>query len=73
VELGAYPDVRIGALPTDINFDSRLGTIVPLGTRVVSLTSPRETYDLAVQVNPLGQARICIPSGSPAMAGVLPC
>src|SRR6476469_7117524 len=55
LERGAYPDVRIGALPADITFDSKLGTVVPLGTRVVTLTSPREKYDLAVQVYPLGQ------------------
>jgi type IV fimbrial biogenesis protein FimT len=73
VEIGAYPDVRIGALPAGINFDSRLGTILPLGTRVVSLTSPRATYELDVEVNSLGQARICLPSGSRPMVGVLAC
>ena len=73
VERGAYPDVRIGALPADITFDSKLGTIVPLGTRALTLTSPREKYDLAIEVNPLGQARLCVPPGSLSMAGVVAC
>ena len=73
VERGAYPDVRIGALPAAMNFDSKLGTIVPLGTRAVTLTSPHEKYDLAIQVNPLGQARLCVPPGSPPIPGVLAC
>ena len=73
IELGAYPDVQVGMLPPALVFDSRLGTIVPLGARSVTLTSPRGKYDLAVQVNALGQARLCIPSGKPVIAGIASC
>ena len=71
--LGAYPDVDIGALPTAFVFDSKLGTIVPLGDRTVTLTSPKGKYDLAVKVNALGQAQLCVPAGKPVIAGVAAC
>lgn len=73
VEIGAYPDVQVGALPVALTFDSKLGTIVPLGTRSVTLTSPRGNYDLAVEVNALGQARLCVPAGTRSIAGVSSC
>jgi type IV fimbrial biogenesis protein FimT len=73
VERGAYPEVRVGSLPTDLTFDSKLGTIVPLGTRTVTFTSPRGKFDLAVEVNSLGQARLCVPPGKPSIAGVMAC
>lgn len=73
VETGAYPDVRIGALPAALTFDSNLGAITPLGSRSVTLTSPRGRYDLAVEVNALGQARLCVPSGKPMIAGIASC
>jgi type IV fimbrial biogenesis protein FimT len=73
VETGAYPDVRVGALPAALTFDSNLGAITPLGTRNVTFTSPRGRYDLAVEVNALGQARLCVPAGKPVIAGVSSC
>lgn len=59
--------------PNPFAFDSKLGTIVPLGTPSVMLTSPSGTYDVNVQMNALGQARLCTPSGKPTMAGVPAC
>lgn len=73
VEVGAHPGVSVGALPAAFTFDSTLGAIVPLGARQVTLTSPSGKYDLAVQVNTLGQARICTPAGKPSMSGIAPC
>jgi type IV fimbrial biogenesis protein FimT len=73
VETGAYPDVRVGTLPAALTFDSNLGAITPLGARSVTLTSPRGRYDLAVEVNALGQARLCVPTGKPVIAGVPSC
>ena len=57
----------------DINFDRRLGVVSPLATNSLTLTSPRGKYDLTVEVNPLGQARLCYPSGKPSIVGVPPC
>jgi len=68
-----YDDVGIGALPAAMTFDSMLGAVVPLGTRTVTLTSPSGKYDLVVQVNGLGQARLCTPDGKPGMSGVARC
>lgn len=73
IEVGAYPNVAIGALPAAFTFDSNLGAISPLGVRAATLTSPKGKYDLAVQVNALGQARLCVPVGKPAIAGVAGC
>lgn len=64
--------VAIGTLPTAFVLDSKLGTIVPLGTRSVRLTSPDNVYTMDVRVTALGQARLCTPSG-PSMAGVPSC
>ena len=73
IETGAYPDVAIGVLPAALNFDSKLGAISPLGARNVTLTSPKGKYDLRVEVNALGQARLCVPASKPAIAGVAQC
>lgn len=68
-----HPGVRVGTLIDEMTFDRRLGVLSPLGTRSVTLTSPRGKYDLAVQVNPLGQSRLCVPSGKPGVVGVPSC
>lgn len=73
IDVGAYPNVRVAALPAPLTLDGRLGAIAPLGTRNLTLTSPRGKYDLAVEVNALGQARLCVPTGKPAITGVSPC
>jgi len=72
IETGAFPDVQAGAL-TAFTFNSKLGALVPLGDRSFSLTSPRGKYALSVEVNALGQARLCVPANQPEMSGVAPC
>lgn len=72
-DVGSYPDVAIGALPATMVFDSKLGVVTPLATNSVTLTSPRGKYDIRVEVNALGQARLCVPSTKPAIAGVAAC
>jgi len=73
IEPDAFPDVTIGALPAAMIFDSKLGTVAPLGNRAVTLTSPKGKYDVQVQVNALGQARTCVPNAKPAIAGIPTC
>lgn len=73
IEVGAYPDVQVGPLPATLTFDRTLGAITPLGSRSVVLTSPRGKYDVAVEVNSLGQARLCTPDGKPSMSSLAPC
>ena len=73
VEVGAHPDVAVGPLPAAFTFDSTLGAIVPLGARQVTLTSPSGKYDVAIEVNTLGQARLCTPAGKPTMSGIASC
>jgi prepilin-type N-terminal cleavage/methylation domain-containing protein len=73
VEVGAFPNIAISNVPAAFGLDNKLGTIVPLGTPAVTLTSPSGRYDVNVQMNALGQARLCTPSGKPTMAGVPPC
>jgi type IV fimbrial biogenesis protein FimT len=76
IDVGAAPGVSIGALPAALIFDSKLGVISPLGVREVTLTSPRGKYDIKVEVNALGQARLCTPitpTPKPAIAGIPAC
>lgn len=73
VEVGAFPNVAISNVPTTFAFDSKLGTIVPLGTPTVTLTSPSGRYDVNVRMNALGQAQLCTPNAKPTMAGVPTC
>jgi type IV fimbrial biogenesis protein FimT len=73
VEESAFPDVTIGTLPAAMIFDSKLGTIAPLGNRTVTLTSPKGKYDVQVEVNALGQARACRPAAKPVIAGIPTC
>jgi type IV fimbrial biogenesis protein FimT len=69
----AYPGVQVGGLMAAMTFDRRLGAVSPLAAHSVTLTSPRGKYDLAVEVNPLGQARLCVPAAKPAIVGVPSC
>jgi type IV fimbrial biogenesis protein FimT len=73
IEVDAYPNVTIGALPAAFVFDSQLGVMSPLGQRQITLTSPKGKYDIRVEVNALGQARLCVPSGKPSISGVAGC
>lgn len=74
IEPGTYPGVSVRtALASALLFDSTLGALSPLGTRSLVLTSPHGKYDVAVLVGALGQARLCTPSGRPAMPDVPSC
>lgn len=73
IEVGAYPDIRVSAAPFTFTFDSTLGAIRPLGSHQVTLTSPTGKYDLAAEVNSLGQASICVPAGKPMISGIASC
>jgi Tfp pilus assembly protein FimT len=68
-----YPGVQVGPLIAAMTFDRQLGVVSPLASRSLTMTSPRGKYDLAVQVNPLGQARLCVPASKPSIAGVPSC
>lgn len=75
LETNAFPDVKIGALPGTFTFDSKLGTVspLPLAPIVATLTSPRGKYDVNVEVNALGQARVCTPAGKAFLSGIPSC
>jgi hypothetical protein len=75
IDVGATPGVSIGALPAALIFDSKLGVVSPLGGAVM-LTSPRGKYDIKVEINALGQARLCTPitpTLKPVIAGIPAC
>ena len=73
VESTDFTGVSIGALPASFDFNSTLGAIVPLGDRTVTLTSPTGKYDVAIQVNALGQAFACTPAAKPVLSGMPVC
>ena len=55
-------------------FDRRLGTLQDFATRGnVLLSQPNSTLQLQVEVDALGHARVCIPSGKPSFGGYRPC
>ncbi|MUV15721.1 GspH/FimT family pseudopilin [Noviluteimonas gilva] len=72
-----YHGVSMGTLPGNIRLDNKLGAIMSangtLGTQSVTLTSPTGKYDVVVQVQTLGQARLCTPSGKPTLSGMAQC
>lgn len=73
VDVGAHPDVQVGALFDELTFDGTLGVVSSLDARSVVLTSPSGKYDIEIRVNPLGQAYLCIPEGKPVIAGIASC
>jgi prepilin-type N-terminal cleavage/methylation domain-containing protein len=73
VSSSSYNGVTMGARPTSITFDSRLGTLSTLAASTVVLTSPRGKYQLQVSIAPLGQASLCVPAGKPVVPGYQSC
>lgn len=85
---GAMPDGRMLAVPVGEHtgvtasaasvaeafvFNSRLGLVSPLAAHSATFTSPAGKYSLAITINPLGQAYVCVPAGAPVVAGVSSC
>lgn len=68
-----YRGVTVAAVPASFVFNRLTGAVDPLGTTTTTLQSPNGHYSLAVSVSPLGRGRLCVPSGSPAMAGFQTC
>lgn len=55
-------------------FDRRLGTLQDFATAGnVLLSQPDSSFQLQVEVNALGHARICVPSGKPVFGGYRTC
>ena len=73
VPQGSHSGVTVNSVTTAFVFSSKLGVISPLGSANATFTSPSAKYDLRLNVNALGQAGVCVPSGKPAIAGVSPC
>jgi type IV fimbrial biogenesis protein FimT len=77
IPVGKHPGVSMVS-GASFTFDGKLGTALSSGGAVadpgaITLRSPRGTYDVSVDVSPLGQATLCTPSGKPAMAGISAC
>jgi type IV fimbrial biogenesis protein FimT len=73
VDTGKHANVAINSVATSFNYNSKLGVIEPLGSATATFTSPTGKYDMRLDVNALGQASVCVPSGKPAIAGVISC
>ncbi|MDR7098092.1 Tfp pilus assembly protein FimT [Lysobacter niabensis] len=70
---GKHANVGISGTTTALVFDGNLGLLRPVAEQIMNLSSPSGTYTARVTVRPLGQATVCVPSGSPSMAGVPSC
>ena len=73
VDVGKHPGVSVNSVATTFAYSSKLGLINPLGSATATFTSPRGKYDIRLNVNALGQASVCTPTGKPAIAGVASC
>ena len=65
--------VSSAASPATITFDRLTGAVAPLTGTTATMQSPNDKYSLQVQVTALGRALLCVPDGSPAMAGFKTC
>ena len=65
--------VSSAASPAAIAFDRLTGAVAPLTGTTATLQSPNDKYSLRIQVTALGRALLCVPDGSPAMAGFKMC
>jgi type IV fimbrial biogenesis protein FimT len=68
------PGVAVSAVGVPFVYDSKGGTLVDLSaTPQINFLSSSQRYGLSVQVNALGQARACVPSGKRPIPGYQPC
>jgi type IV fimbrial biogenesis protein FimT len=64
----------IDVADVSVVFDRRLGTLQDFATAGnVVLSQPDSSLQLQVEVNALGHARICVPSGKPVFGGYRTC
>lgn len=70
-----FGGVTLAAIPTTNDFivDGKQGAIIGLTTRQATLISPKGTYRLQLDISPMGQTRLCVPSGQRAMPGFPSC
>lgn len=68
-----YPGVSVSAVGGSVTVDGKLGSIVGFGTTSFRLISPTTRYEVLLTVSPLGQSRLCVPTGKPAIAGYPSC
>ena len=66
-------DVTVPAGTTTVTFDSKNGTLTPLGAQTVDFLSSSGRYGLRVRVSALGQARACIIPGKRFVGGYNEC
>lgn len=65
--------VTVPAGDTIVTYDSKSGTLTPLGTQSVDFISSTGRYGLRVRISALGQARACSISGKRPMPGYNEC
>jgi len=69
-----YNGVTMGTRPGNFVYDGRFGWVQGLTPPSnVIFTSPKGKYQIQLNVAPLGQASMCIPSGQPAIQGISSC
>lgn len=68
-----YSGVTASAVTASVTIDGKLGSETTLATTSFNLNSAGNTYQVQVQITPLGQARVCVPSGQRAIAGYPSC
>lgn len=67
------PSVTVSTVAADFTFDNKSGVLTTLAPASVNFTSAPRNYVLQLNVSTLGHARICVPAGQKAFAGVSSC
>jgi type IV fimbrial biogenesis protein FimT len=77
LDVGKHGNVSMAPVVGSFVFHSRLGTATNAGAVAapanITFTSPTNKYDVRLVVSALGQARMCVPAGKPAIPGVSSC
>lgn len=70
-----FGNVTLAAIPTTNAFtvDSKQGAVIGLETRQATLISPNGSFRLQLNISPMGQSQLCVPSGQRAMPGFPSC
>lgn len=73
VSSGEYGGVTASAVTASLTIDGKVGSVVGLSSTSVTLTSAGSNFQLQLTVSPLGQTRVCVPSGQTAIPGYPSC
>lgn len=73
VDGSRFQGVSLSALPSAYTINGKLGTLTPLATQNLLLSSASGRFALQLRLSPLGQSTMCIPADRPSFGGYGSC